>query len=145
VSNSPTLRFATPQDADELAPLNYQLIRDEGHRNPMTVEQLADRMRAWLQADYRALLYLHQDHIIAYALYRETADEIYLRHLFVGRDHRRCGIGRMIMNHLKQQVWSADKRLTVEVLARNEPALLFWRAMGYKDYAIALEILPSDR
>ena len=34
-------RFASPEDAALLAPLNQNLIRDEGHRNPMTLAQLA--------------------------------------------------------------------------------------------------------
>lgn len=44
-------RFATSGDAALLAELNYQLIRDEGHRIPMTVSELADRMRTWLKEE----------------------------------------------------------------------------------------------
>ena len=39
---------AAPGDAGVLAPLNKRLIDDEGHRNPMGVEALRDRMRGWL-------------------------------------------------------------------------------------------------
>lgn len=42
-------RFAKPEDAELLAPLNAQLIRDEGHNNPMTVVQLVERMSGWLR------------------------------------------------------------------------------------------------
>jgi hypothetical protein len=41
-------RFVSPGDAALLAPLNAQLIRDEGHKNPMSVSQLADRMALWM-------------------------------------------------------------------------------------------------
>jgi hypothetical protein len=44
-------RSATLDDAPLLAEMNHQLIRDEGHRNPMTVFELAERMREWLSGD----------------------------------------------------------------------------------------------
>jgi predicted acetyltransferase len=33
--------------------------------------------------------------------------------------------------------------LTVDVLLKNTAAIAFWRAVGYKDYCLALEILPE--
>ena len=40
--------FAAVSDLDLLAEWNYQLIRDEGHRNPMSVTELRERMRGLL-------------------------------------------------------------------------------------------------
>ena len=37
-------RQATAADVSALAPLNAQLIREEGHRNSMSVAELAERM-----------------------------------------------------------------------------------------------------
>jgi hypothetical protein len=37
-------RRATADDVDVLAPMNARLIQDEGHRNSMTVPELAGRM-----------------------------------------------------------------------------------------------------
>ena len=82
--------------------------------------------------------------MVAYALYREQEQEIYLRQLFVVRHHRREGIGRRAIEILRSQVWPKTKRLTVEVLVTNEIALAFWRAVGYKDYALTLEIMPRS-
>jgi hypothetical protein len=31
----------------------------------------------------------------------------------------------------------------VEVLVQNAAAVAFWRAMGYKDHSLKLEILPE--
>jgi len=45
-------RRATLEDASVLAPMNAQLIRDEGHRNSMTVPQLSERMVLWLGGEY---------------------------------------------------------------------------------------------
>ena len=45
-------RKATLDDDSLLAELNHQFIRDEGHRNPMTVSELENRMRGRLDTDY---------------------------------------------------------------------------------------------
>jgi hypothetical protein len=50
-------RQATLNDSSLLAKLNHQLIRDEGHRNPMTVPELENRMRGWLSTDYEAIIF----------------------------------------------------------------------------------------
>lgn len=136
-------RFATDADLDLLAEWNHQLIRDEGHRNPMTVPEMRERMRGWLAGEYRAVIFTVENEPVAYALYRESAEEIYLRHLFVARDHRREGIGRQAVDILHSQVWPRTKRLTVEVLTANTAAVNFWRAMGYRDYSLMLEIMPE--
>jgi hypothetical protein len=38
--------------------------------------------------------------------------------------------------------WPRTKRLTVSVLTANARGVAFWRAMGYADYDLTLEILP---
>ncbi len=80
---------------------------------------------------------------MAYALFRETAAEVYLRQFFVVRHRRRAGIGRRAIAELCAQVWPRHKRWTVSVLVKNAPAVAFWRAMGYTDYALTLEIMPQ--
>ena len=89
-----TFRAATPRDCPLLADLNHQLIRDEGHRNAMTLPQLEGRMRSWLTGEYRAVIFENGGEVVAYTLYREQAEEIYLRQLFVIRNCRLQGIGR---------------------------------------------------
>lgn len=133
---------ATFDDCPRLAELNHQLIRDEGHRNQMTVPELEQRMRGWLASEYAAVIFEDKGDVAAYALYREQTEEIYLRQLFVVRDRRRNGIGRQAMEILRSEIWPKNKRLTVEVLTQNTAAIAFWRAMGYKDYSLQLEILP---
>jgi len=135
-------RRATLNDCVLLAELNHELIRDEGHRNKMTVPELEQRMRGWLQSEYSAVIFEVGEEIVAYALYREQAEGIYLRQLFVIRTRRRQGIGRQAMEILLSRIWPRNKRLTVEVLVKNAAAVAFWRAMGYQDYCLTLEILP---
>jgi ribosomal protein S18 acetylase RimI-like enzyme len=127
-------RPATLADCPLLAELNFQLIRDEGHRNPITPRELEQRMSDWLE---------NGEEVVAYALFREQPGEIYLRQLFVIPQHRRQGIGRQAMQILRSLIWPRDKRLTVEVLTSNQNAVTFWRAVGYVDYSLTLEILPQ--
>lgn len=138
-----THRRATLADVPLLAELNHQLIRDEGHRNPMTVAQLGERMREWLTTnEYVAVLFVDEKEVVAYALYSEQPDYIYLRHLFVVRHLRRQGFGREAMSILQLNIWPRDKRLTVQVLCTNAPAMAFYRTLGYVDYCLSLERLP---
>ena len=138
-----TYRRAKSADFALLGTLNHQLIRDEGHRNPMNVAELTARMRRWVRnAEYTALLFEDAGEVVAYALYREIADEIYLRHLFVVRHRRRQGYGRAVMRVLREELWPPGKRLLVEVLCANAPAVAFWKAMGYQEYSLCLEIMP---
>lgn len=140
-----SFHFATDADVPLLAEWNRLLIRDEGHRNPMTIAELAARMRGWLEGEYRAVLLSRSGVRVAYALYREQPDEIYVRQLFVLREHRRQGVGRKAIHLLQSQVWPAGKRLTVDVLVHNTSGAAFWRAVGFEDYSITLEALPSHK
>jgi predicted acetyltransferase len=136
-------RRATLTDCALLAELNHQLIRDEGHRNKMTVPELEQRMTGWLASEYAAVLFENAGEIVAYALYYEQPEEIYLRQLFVVRNRRRKGIGREAVKILRSRIWPKNKRLTVAVLVHNKAAVAFWRSVGYEDYCLMLEILPE--
>jgi GNAT superfamily N-acetyltransferase len=136
-------RLATREDIEVLAELNHQLIQDEGHRNPMTVVELAERMRGWLATDYRASIFADDSGVLAYALYREEKEQVYLRQLFVQRDRRRTGIGRRCMRLLLSEIWPNHKRVTVDVLCQNSAGIAFWRNVGFTDYSLSLEIYPD--
>jgi GNAT superfamily N-acetyltransferase len=132
-------RACTPIDAPLLAPLNLQLIRDEGSRNPMDVAQLARRMYGWLQAEYRAVVFEQAGEPIGYALFRIEPDHVFLRQLFVAADHRRKGIGREAVAWLWKNVWVGAAVMRVEVVKGNPVGLAFWRAIGLVEYAVTLE------
>jgi len=140
-----THRFAGFADCALLSELNLQLIQDEGHRNPMGFSELYNRMSAWLSEGYRAVLFEVEGSVAGYVLYREDQAAIYLRHLFVLRERRRKGVGRAMIEIMKREFWPGDKRLIVEVLVSNEPAIRFWRAVGFNDYSLTLEILPPPK
>jgi len=135
-------REASEDDLGLLADWNLQLIRDEQHRNPMTVGQLAERMRNWLKTgEYRAVVF-SSDAPVCHAVFKQDAGLIHLRQFFVRRDRRRTGIGRAAVAILREQIWPRDVRLTVDVLCHNEGGVAFWRSVGYRDYNLTMEIMP---
>ena len=140
-----TFRHATLDDCLLLAGLNHQLIRDEGHRNQMTERELEQRMRGWLAGEYKAVIFEDAGEPVAYGLYQEQKDLVYLRQFFVVRHRRRQGLGRRASEILRTQIWPRDRRLTVDVLAGNPSGITFWRSAGYRDYAVTLEILPEKQ
>jgi len=137
-------QIAEEKDLDLLAEWNHQLIRDEGHRNPMTVPQLKERMRNWISGEYTAIVFYKNTEPVAYSLFREQENEIYLRQFFVKRGHRRKGIGKKAIKILMGKIWNPSKRLTVEVLCHNQEGIAFWKAAGYKEYCLTLEKMPED-
>jgi predicted acetyltransferase len=138
-----TFRQSTLADCALLANLNHQLIRDEGHRNRMTLPELEQRMRGWLSSEYAAVIFEDGQEVVAYALYREQAEEVFLRQFFVVRHRRRQGLGRQAFEILRSRVWPTNKRLTVDVLVHNTAAIAFWRAVGYRDYCPTRGIMPE--
>jgi hypothetical protein len=82
-------RVATSADVPILARMNQQLIEDEGHRNPMDLGELETRMASMLGGDYTATLFEWDSQIVAYGLWRDEPDRVYLRQFFVTREFRR--------------------------------------------------------
>jgi GNAT superfamily N-acetyltransferase len=134
-------RVADPSDAKLLGRLNFQLIRDEGHRNPMTEAELADRMLEWLSSGtYEAALFFLEAELMGYALWsKDGVDRIYLRQFFVNRDWRRRGVATRAFNLLAKELLPAGTRIKVDVLCGNATGIRFWRSLGFRDYALSLE------
>jgi len=132
-------RPATVEDAAVLAPMNAQLIRDEGHRNPMTEPELRKRMAAWLKNEYQAVLFEQASKPIGYALYRLEPEFVYLRQLFVVPELRGKGIGRSALEWLRRNAWSMRPRVRIDVLVGNKGGIEFWRSVGFVDYCFTME------
>ena len=135
-------RYATPDDAPLLARLNVQLVESGADFGPAEPDWLEQRMRQWLRSGRdRAVLFEDaRGKLLAYAVYEEQAEEIYLRQFLVLDAARRHGVGRQAFALLRTQIWSAGKRLTLEVLTANRAAYRFWRSLGYRSCAVTLEI-----
>jgi len=132
------LRLATLADCAHLAVLNRQLIDAERHRNTMDVPALDARMRGWLLNDYRAIVAERGKGFVGYVLARRDDDGLYLRQLYVIAGERRRGLGRGLVEAIEADAPDA-LRLRLDVLVGNAAALIFWRSIGFLDYAIALD------
>ena len=137
-------RVATSDDIPVLARLNQELIEDEGHRNRMALPELGARMRSLLDGDYTATLFYRDRELVAYGLWRSEPEWVYLRQFFVARGFRCRGIGSQAIRVLTSEVWPSDKRIRVDALIGNRPALDFWRSVGFVDYLITLEMERSS-
>ena len=138
---------AEPEDSATLAEMNKRLIEDEGHRNPMAINELSVRMESWLRSDWEAVFILDENVTIGYALYQRRTDPfyptdqvVYLRQFFISRSHRQRGLGTVSFNAIKNEYWSKAKRIEVEVLVRNKAGINFWHSLGFIDYALGLKL-----
>ena len=134
-----TYRLATPDDAPLIAPMNLQLIRDEGHGNPMGISELQERMRHWLNGEYQAVLFEDDGRPIGYALFKQEPEFVYLRQLFIVSERRRQGVARQALQWLWANIWASAPRLRIDVLVGNASGREFWRRMGFSDYCVTME------
>jgi GNAT superfamily N-acetyltransferase len=112
----------------------------------MTVPELAERWRKWLAGEYQAVIFsVSGSEDLAYALFRRDTEAVCLRQFFVVPNARRRGYGRECFRILREQIWPLNVRLLVEVLSHNATAIAFWRAVGYKEYCLTMEIMPDGR
>jgi GNAT superfamily N-acetyltransferase len=106
----------------------------------MTLPELEQRMSDFLQKEYDAVItgLAHTD--IGYALYRQDPEWLYLRQIFVIEEMRRKGFGRGFIEWLKNNPWKKCKRIRTDVLVDNVFGIEFWKAVGFKEYCITLEM-----
>jgi len=138
------LREATAEDLPLLAELNRQLIQDQRSSNQMSVAELEERMRGWLRAEYRAVVFEIDSQHVAYALFRLDEGGIHLRQFFVARAFRRQGIGRSAIESFRERFVPPGAALTLEVLVHNSAGLGFWRALGFQERALSFRLAPSS-
>ncbi len=139
------LRAATLQDCALLAGWNYASIAEEGRRNTMSTKQLENRMRGWLNSgEYTVHIVMLAGAPVGYACWREDAVQgIYLRQFFITPAARLHGAGRRAVAHLREHVWARGARIVLELRAGNTQGHDFWRACGFRDFALTMEYLPG--
>lgn len=82
---------------------------------------------------------------VAFALYRPVEGGIYLRQFFVSREHRRQGLGKQAIHLLLNDIWPPEARVTLDVLVQNKRGYAFWKALGFSEYAVTLEMERSSK
>lgn len=134
--------YAKREHFRHLAEMNQQLIVDQGHHNPMDVDELEERMERWLTSEYRAVLFHRGSEIVAYALFRDDEwGRTHLRQFFVARGARRQGVGKVAIDLFRHEI-VAGKTVMLEVLLHNEVGRAFWEAVGFREYCLTLKWEP---
>jgi GNAT superfamily N-acetyltransferase len=107
----------------------------------MTIAELERRMSDWLKAgEYQAVLFECDGRAEGYALFRRDTHFIYLRQFFVRRECRRKGKGRAAFQWLKNNAWTGNPRIRLDVLVGNAVGHAFWRSVGFQDYCMTMEL-----
>ena len=132
---------AKGSDAELLAGLNRQLDEDEPHPYPLPLAALTDRMQRWIDSgEYQVLLFRRGERVTGYAAWRLEDRGIYLRHFFVCRDQRRQGWGRAAMALLCRDVFPKGRPVQIEAAIGNTSGIAFWRAIGFQDFGLSMEL-----
>jgi GNAT superfamily N-acetyltransferase len=138
-----TFRSGTTADAWLLAELNQQLQIDELHSRLMQLPDIERRMAGWLETGgYEAVIFECEHRPAGYALFRRESEpeHVYLKQFFVCRDCRRQGIGRQAIVWLRTHVWHDSPAIYLDALVNNDRAIAFWKAVGFRDYCITMEL-----
>ena len=135
--NTIMIKTAELDDCAALAVMNRQLIDDEGNGNKMTVEELENRMRDWLERGvYTGYLFTLNDEIIGYALV--DISDSWMRHFFICREHRRKGYGRTVVGLLLEHL--GFEEIGLSCLTKNTAGQAFWQSFNHDAYSIKYSI-----
>ena len=126
----------TDQDIHTLAVLNKRLIEDEKSDNPMSPEELENRMAAFLTGEYHAYFFKEAEEIIGYALVRHTCTPLYLRQFYIDRAYRRKHYGEKAFYELLKLLQTDT--IDIDILPWNEAGLRFWKKLGFKPTCISM-------
>lgn len=130
------IQECTIDDVPKLAALNKQLIDDEKSDNPMTINELENRMSAFLNTEYSAYFFIVDSQVIGYALVNKTVEPIYLRQFLIDRNYREQHYGKQAFQMLLQHL--DIKEIDLEVLPWNKNGLAFWKHCGFNETCIAM-------
>jgi ribosomal-protein-alanine N-acetyltransferase len=125
----PTIRFATPADAQAIAALSRDAI-EHGLRWRYTPTRILAAMRS--RTTNVAVAHAHGGlHAFAIMDYADTTAHLVL--LGVQATQRRHGLGRQLLEWLEDAARVAGiERIDVECRADNPGAIAFYRAQGYR-------------
>lgn len=126
-----TLKQCDNEDVFVLTELNTQLIEDEKSDNPMTFQELQQRMIGFLASNYKAFLFKENDNIIGYALVNFDCKPLYLRQFLIKREYREKHYGKTAFDLLIKHLDVDD--IDLEVLSHNEVGMHFWEKCGFKE------------
>jgi GNAT superfamily N-acetyltransferase len=142
-----TIQAAQPSQFELLARMNKALIEDEGHRNPMSVDELRKRFERFVSTEgYSLDVILWRDEVVGFATYRQEPDNaeacgyhIHLRQFYISRGVRGRGIGSLAFESLMSARFKRGERIFLNVLETNPRGKEFWKKMGFRPYDTTME------
>ena len=148
-----TIHSAAEADLTLLAEMNKRLIDDERSRNPMTVSELRERMRGWLLTDWHIRLFNDETkNVVGYAVYQLRPDDyfpemkiVYLRQLYIEREHRSRGLGQQALQLLIEREFCEASAVVIEVLETNPRGYHFWSKTGFEPYCTTMRLPIQSR
>ncbi len=140
------IRAATEADLPLLAQMNKHLFEDAGSHNPMSIDDLRDRMATWLTANEWKIMMLAQGGaVFGYMVYQVRPDSyepetafVYVRQFFIERDWRRKGLGRTTFEAIARAHFPAQSKVVIDALASDPNATAFWAALGFEPYSVTM-------
>ncbi len=86
-----------------------------------------------------------EEGIAGYAVAWEVCDEIQLNRIVVRGDRRRRGLGRALLDYIILELSPpGDRRVLLEVRARNEAARSFYRTAGFVETGLRKQYYEDD-
>lgn len=116
---SPVLRPSRPEDLQTLVAIEQQLFGDDAWSEGALADELPGAVVAEIDGD-----------VVGYATSRVAGDVAELTRVGVMPDHRRTGIGHILVQTMMEQANEAN-RMLLEVSAANEAALKFYASEGF--------------
>lgn len=132
------LKKADICDAPELAAMNKCLIVDEGSDNPMSMPELEQRMRGFLEGEYHGVLVRVGFETAGYCLYKPEEAQygsqpgIYLRQYYIKPEYRKLGLGRAALQKIIKNFFGGAAYVSLDVLECNTVGKAFWVNAGFK-------------
>lgn len=134
-----------------LARMNRELADDEGHRNAMTIPELEERLRRFVDEEgWSVDLFMVEDEIVGYATHRREPDpanpkgqRIFLRQFYIVRHYRRDGLGQAAFDALIAARFHAGEQILLETIENNPGGRVFWLRVGFTPYSSILEHFVS--
>ncbi len=83
-----TIQKCMIDDCEYLAELNKELIHAEGSDNPMTIKEVEQRMKDFLQTFYEAYFFIERDKVVEYALIKMDCEPLYLRQFLIIQEYK---------------------------------------------------------
>lgn len=141
------IQAATEADLPLLAQMNKCLIEDEGSYNPMSTDELQQRMQGWLRGDWQVELFVDGDTVVGYVVYQFRRDDyfpdrvvVYLRQFYIERAKRNRGLGNLAIRTLAQKHFPAECTIVIDALASNPKGYQFWAKVGFQPYCTTMHL-----